>query len=99
MAGFWAAVMVRADGRCALERLGGCVFAPMDAHHFVLEQRLPTLEAKLDPRNGVALCRVHHDAVHSANGPACPRPPLLDEFLADHGLLESGRPDPKREAA
>ena len=98
MAGFWAAVTDGGRRPCAICRVWGWGVR-MDAHHFVLEQRLPTVEAKLDPRNGVCLCRSCHDAVHSANPPVCPRPPLLDEFLADHGLLESGHPDPKREAA
>ena len=68
------------------------------AHHFILEQRLP-LAAKVDPRVGVPLCWDHHSDVHSAYPPEVPRPPELDDFLKDHGLLESGRPDPKLRAA
>ena len=99
MAGFWAAVTDSGTKRCALIDDGGgyrCAFT-IDAHHYIPKQRLSD-EAAVDPRNGVALCRFHHCDVEQKLI-VCPRPPLLDDFLADHGLLPSGRPDPKREAA
>lgn len=106
MAGFWSEVTDNGTKRCALapvtvtsviDSVNKNCMGPLDAHHYLPKRNLPD-EAKADPRNGVALCRFHHAQVENARNP-CPRPPLLDDFLADHGLLESGRPDPKRKAA
>ena len=56
MAGFWVAVTEDGQEPCALAYRGrwtnsGCD-GPLDAHHFILKQRLPTDAAKTDSRNG-----------------------------------------------
>jgi hypothetical protein len=68
----------------------------MDAHHYFPKRRIDlqlggkhkpaAIAAKQDVRNGVALCRYHHDAVE--RGGNCPRPPLLAFFLSEHDLIE-----------
>lgn len=98
MAEFWATVTHHGDAACAICDRWGLHGWKMDPHHFVPKQRLATDAAKVDPRNGVCLCRDCHDDVEALRV-ECPRPPLLDEFLTDHGLLESGRLDPNREEA
>lgn len=55
----------------------------IDAHHAVPKRRLQTIQAKQDVRNGVCLCRDHHDLVEQGYL-LSPRPPLLDFFLSDH---------------
>ena len=57
----------------------------LDAHHFVPKRRLHTVAAKQDVRNGVPLCRDHHDLVEQGLV-RCPRPPLLEFFLAEHDI-------------
>jgi len=101
MAEFWAAVTENGTARCALaviqaDGLSDCA-GRNTAHHWIKEQHLPTAAAKTDPRVGVPLCLEHHRDVHSAYPPVVPRPPLLDEFLADWNLLESGRPRPRND--
>jgi len=67
----------------------------MDAHHFVpkrviasqLVRRAPLAAALTDTRNGVALCRHHHDLVEQGRANS-PRPTFLDYFLVEHGLYE-----------
>ena len=102
MAEFWATVTENGTKPC--EICGSSVWrgavsprAVVDAHHYIPKQRLPE-RAKADPRVGVPLCRGCHQQVEWKRI-ECPRPPELDAFLADHGLLESGRPDPKLRAA
>jgi len=69
----------------------------IDAHHFVPKRRLRTPAAKTDVRNGVCLCRDHHDLVEQGILKS-PRPPLLELFLAEHGvpdwLVPEGREGP-----
>lgn len=72
-------------------------------HHFIergrLERHGASEAALTDERNGVCLCASPcHERVTNARI-ECPRPPLLDEFLDDWNLLESGRPDPRRKDA
>lgn len=95
MAEFWAAVTDEGRRPCAI--CGRTWVRPMDPHHYVRKERLPD-SAKTDSRNGVCLCRHCHEAVEQRRI-ECPRPPLLDQFLEDHQLLESGRPVPKGRAA
>jgi predicted restriction endonuclease len=57
----------------------------IDAHHFVPKRRLPTIQAKQDVRNGVCLCRDHHDLVEQGYLRS-PRPPLLQFFLSEHDV-------------
>lgn len=95
MAEFWATVTENGTAPCEMQyrdRLG-CM-GRKEAHHFILKQRLPNDRAKADPRNGVCLCSYHHAQVTNARM-ICPRPPELGDFLAAHGLLESGRPKPE----
>jgi hypothetical protein len=98
---FWRAVTNDGKARCALadapcHRCGGtgcrrCVKGKIpcspiiDAHHFVPKRRLKTLQAKQDVRNGVCLCRDHHDLVEQ-NFMRSPKPPLLAFFLSDHDV-------------
>lgn len=100
MAEFWATVTENGVGPCVLAQpFGeGCCQGRAEAHHWVPKQRLQNDRQKADPRNGVCLCSFHHQQVEWRRVD-CPRPPELDDFLADHGLLESGRPDPKLRAA
>jgi hypothetical protein len=93
---FWRGVTD--DGRepCALSGNGLCD-GPKDAHHYIPKRRIDqqlggknspkAALAKLDVRNGVCLCRAHHDAVERRIL-SSPRPILLPFFLADHGLTE-----------
>lgn len=96
---FWMAVTDEGTSGCALAYVGGC-YGKLDPHHYIPQQRLKrcgfddkTLAAVLtDPRNGVPLCRYHHERVENANDPLeTPRPLDLDEFLADYGISEAGR--------
>lgn len=57
----------------------------LDAHHFVPKRRLRTTAAKVDVRNGVCLCRDHHDLVEQGYLRS-PRPPELAFFINDHGV-------------
>ena len=85
LTGFHAAVC--ADGWCALDYLGGCQ-GRLWGHHFIPKQRYrDNPAATVDPRVGVPLCVAHHAAVEAGRA-KCARPPELDEFLADFGLIE-----------
>jgi len=57
----------------------------IDAHHFVPKRRLRTIQAKQDVRNGVTLCRDHHDLVEQGYLRS-PEPPLLQFFLSEHDV-------------
>jgi len=94
---FWRTVTN--DGRypCALQNLRKPCDGPIDAHHYLPKARINwQLDGKKGPRatmargdvrNGICLCRLHHDMVHQAINPAiCPAPPFYALFLADHGL-------------
>ena len=94
---FWRTVTH--DGRkgCRLAGARGPCEGPKDAHHYFPKQRIDwaldgrygprAIAAKTDVRNGVCLCRRHHDMVHQAIRPiACPAPPFYGLFLAEHGL-------------
>lgn len=83
---FHEAVIARSGGVCAL-RSQEC-HGRLEAHHAYPKQRLKDNPAAyVDPRNGIALCRFHHQAVESRRV-ECPRPPEMDGFLADHRLVE-----------
>jgi hypothetical protein len=93
LAEFHAAVCE--DGWCALGHLGGCS-GRLESHHAYPKQRLKdNPQAYTDPRCGVPLCLQHHQQVEWRRIP-CPRPPYLDEFLADYGLPD---PEQRQEAA
>ena len=64
----------------------------LDAHHFVPKRRLRTVAAKVDVRNGVCLCRDHHDLVEQGYLRS-PRPLLLAFFVADHSVPARDIPD------
>jgi hypothetical protein len=79
----------------------------IDAHHFLPKRRIKeklgkdTEEARqalVDVRNGVPLCRRHHDLVEQGFI-ASPEPPTLAFFLADHGLRCSPAPARPRDAS
>lgn len=92
--GFWRSVTRDGQAVCALWDLD--CDGPIDAHHFFPKRRIDlqlggkykprSILAKQDVRNGVPLCRHHHNEVE--NGRPCPRPELYGFFLADHGLVE-----------
>jgi hypothetical protein len=94
---FWRTVTNDGRGPCAM--WDGLCDGPMDAHHYFPKRRIDlqlggkhkpaSIAAKQDVRNGVPLCRYHHDAVE--RGQPCPRPELLGFFLAEHGLHEHMR--------
>lgn len=77
--------------RCGGEGRIACS-SVMDAHHFVPKRLLRTDRAKLDVRNGTALCRDHHDLVEQG-WMLSPRPPLLDFFIADHDVPARNVPE------
>ena len=70
--------------RCEFKGVPPCSLT-LDAHHFVPKRRLRTAAAKTDVRNGVPLCRDHHDLVEQRIL-GSPRPPQLEFFLADHDI-------------
>lgn len=95
---FWREVT--SDGRalCALDMVSVCD-GPLDAHHFIPKRRIKAILGKdtpecqralLDSRNGVALCRRHHDQVEAGRLKS-PRPPQLPYFISDHGVSEYRR--------
>ena len=91
---FWRTVTK--DGRCVCALWDVDCDGPLDAHHFFPKRRIDlqlggkfkpaSIRAKQDVRNGVPLCRFHHEQVEF--GRPCPRPELYGFFLADHGLVE-----------
>lgn len=70
----------------------------IDAHHYVPKRRLRTDAAKLDVRNGVPLCRTHHDLVEQA-ALQCPRPPMLSFFLHEHNVTDPANRRPEAAVA
>jgi hypothetical protein len=88
---------VTRDGRepCALRGVKTSCDGPKDAHHYVPKRRIDlmldgkhgdrSILAKQDSRNGVCLCRGHHELVE-AGVLDSPAPAFLGFFLADHGL-------------
>jgi hypothetical protein len=65
-----------------------------DAHHYVPKQRIKfklgrgtqeAADALTDVRNGVCLCRTHHELVE-AGALRSPKPAHLDAFIEDHGV-------------
>ena len=83
---FHEAVIARSGGVCAL-RSQEC-YGRLEAHHAYAKQHLKDKpDAYVDARNGVALCSFHHQAVEWRRV-ECPRPPEMDGFLAEHGLVE-----------
>ena len=96
---FWMEVTNTGKRQCALRGVAVDCAGPRDAHHFLFKRKIKLQlgraaeSALLDVRNGVCLCRRHHDLVHSPVNPlACPPPPDYLAFLADHGLHDSRRP-------
>lgn len=85
--GFWRAVTNDGEGPCAMRHEGAYApecDGPMEAHHYLPKRMLDDDQAQ-DPRNGVALCRRHHDLVERAVLYA-PRPPQYVQFLLQWGL-------------
>jgi hypothetical protein len=70
----------------------------LDAHHYFPKRRIDlklggkrkpaSIAAKQDVRNGVPLCREHHDLVELGAIKA-PAPPFYPMFLHDHGLHDA----------
>ena len=65
----------------------------LEAHHFTPQNRIRRLvvpelriAALTDPRNGVPVCRFHHDQIEWRRV-ECPVPPYHDEFLRAYGLV------------
>ena len=80
--------------RCAFAGWSACD-GPLDAHHVipqrVLKRELPAdalPDALADPRNGVPVCRRHHDALECRSLRLAPSQAHegLRAFAAQHGL-------------
>jgi hypothetical protein len=86
-------------GLCLLCRGAGVMkcHRKIDAHHFVPKRRLHTEAAKTDVRNGVPLCRGHHEMVEQGLMLA-PKPAELVFFLVDHDVPASSVPAGREEA-
>lgn len=94
---FWRVVTNDGKNPCALAYRGGIVCGgPKDAHHYFPKRRIngklgryseAARLALTDVRNGVCLCRHHHDAVEALMLES-PRPTQLSFFLLDHGLTD-----------
>jgi hypothetical protein len=85
--------------RCFLKGVDGNCEGPSDAHHVIRAQLLRTHALTLtneekialvwDPRNGVAVCRRHHDLIHGLNPRGVFReevPESVERFARDNGL-------------
>jgi hypothetical protein len=99
---FWRRVTNDGKQVCALAGVRSLCWGPKDAHHYFPKQRIDwrldgkrgyrSIAAKQDVRNGVCLCRLHHDMVHQAINPiSCPEPELYGLFLVEHGLHDHRR--------
>jgi hypothetical protein len=98
---FWREVTRDGKEDCALAGAAGRPCSNVrDAHHFVPKQRIKLKlgrgsdacnAALTDVRNGVCLCRTHHDLVE-VGFLESPRPQLLDFFIADHGVHPREKP-------
>jgi len=99
---FWRQVTNDGKRVCALAGVRSLCQGPKDAHHHLPKQKIDwqldgkhgyrSIAAKQDVRNGVTLCRLHHDMVHQAINPVpCPEPELYAFFLIEHGLRDRRR--------
>lgn len=96
---FWREVTQDGRRQCQLRNAtpGFKCGGPLDAHHYIPKRRIDSklggkyavgaIAAKIDSRNGIPLCRRHHDLVERGDIKS-PRPPFLAYFLQDHGLTE-----------
>lgn len=84
--------------RCRGTGVMRCSPGKPDAHHFIPKRRLQTDRAKVDVRNGVCLCRDHHEMVEQGLV-LSPRPPFLTFFVHDHDVPEHLIPRARTAAA
>lgn len=92
---FWRVVTSDGNGPCALVGAKALDCSNVrDAHHFVPKRRIKFKLGKdtaaagaalTDVRNGVCLCRTHHDLVE-VGALESPEPALLAFFIAEHGV-------------